>query len=706
MPIRDLKAQIARLPEQPGVYIYANEAGETLYVGKARVLRDRVRSYLGARGMSPRIDALLDEAARLEVIVTDSVVEALALENHLIKQKNPRYNILLRDDKNYPYLQLTTGEAFPRVLVARQVQRDDHYYAGPFLPAKLARRTMSLTHRLFGMRSCNEVITGERPRPCLEYDIKRCIAPCVRELCTPEEYRVAVRNTKLFLEGRSDELVEGLRDRMTEAAGDERFEQAAQLRDAIRTIETQNTRHQKMAGVELGDRDAFGVKLGPAGAVVQIFEVRGGRVIERIELASELGETLDAGPGVPAKRDNGECDVLQAALQQFYADRPAPPEIHLPIAFSDSDTEMLEGWLSGSAGHRVRLMVPKRGEKRGLLDLAARNAAVAYQARFNQNVAAHYDALETLRAVLALPSVPRRIECFDISTIQGAETVASMVVCEDGRMKRSEYRKFRIRGSSRGAGRSALGAGAVKEFASEPGKSSDVVSAASEPETPPNAQRPAPSADEPSPSAERPAPSANEPSARAQRPAPCAEDQNLPSPESPVPSPAFAVPSPVVSGAERRILDDFASMHEVVLRRYRKLLETGGAFPDLILIDGGKGQLSAAYAALEALGLGRMVAVGIAKKEELLFTRDQEDAIALSRESPSLLLIQRIRDEAHRFAVTFHRQQRTTRDLRSELDEIDGIGPRRRKALLTTFGSVAGVRRAAREELARVVGVK
>ena len=680
MPIRDLKAQIARLPEQPGVYLYYNEAGETLYVGKARGLRDRVRSYLGAQGMSPRIDALLDEAQRLEVIVTDSVVEALALENHLIKQRGPKYNILLRDDKNYPYLQLTTGEAFPRVLVARRVERDNHFYSGPYLPASLGRRTMSLTHRLFGIRSCNETITGQRGRACLEYDIKRCIAPCVRELCTEEEYRAAVVNTKLFLEGRSEELVEGLRQRMTEAAGDERFEQAAQLRDAIRTIETQNTRHQKMAGVELGDRDAFGLKLGPAGAVVQIFQVRGGRVIERIELASELGETVDAGPGAPPKRDSGECDVLQAALQQFYADRPAPPEIHLPIAFSESDTEMLEGWLSGTAGHRVRLLAPKRGEKRGLLDLAARNAAVAYQARFNQNVAAHYDALETLRSVLSLPAVPRRIECFDISTIQGAETVASMVVCEDGRMKRSEYRKFRIRGSAvgtrdlaLGAGRSALGAG--EALASAP-QSSDVLNESNGLGEPQNR-----------PSAERPAPSAG------------MEPLNLPDPGS-------RIPDPGDRGAERRVLDDFASMHEVVLRRYRKLLETGGAFPDLVLIDGGKGQLGAAYMALEELGLGRMIAVGIAKKEELLFMRDREDAIALSKESPSLLLIQRIRDEAHRFAVTFHRQQRKTRDLRSELDEIAGIGPRRRKALLTTFGSVAGVRRAAREELARVVGVK
>src|SRR3954462_9479081 len=387
MPIRDLKGQIARLPEQPGVYLYYNGQGDTLYVGKASVLRDRVRSYLGAHGISPRIDALLDEAQRLEVIVTDSVVEALALENNLIKQRAPKYNILLRDDKTYPYLQLTTGESFARVLVARRVERDDHFYAGPFMPAALARKTMSLTHKLFGLRSCNEAITGERARPCLEYDIKRCIAPCVRALCSEEEYRAAVTHTKLFLEGRNDELLVTLRERMSEAAALERYEQAAQIRDAIRTIETLRTRQQKMASVELGDRDAFGLKLGPAGAVVQIFQMRGGKVIERVELVSELRQTLDAGAGVP-KPDQGACEVLQAALQQFYADRQAPPEVHLPLAFSEADTEMLEGWLSASAERRVRLVVPRRGEKRGLLDLATRNAEVAYQTRFNENVAA------------------------------------------------------------------------------------------------------------------------------------------------------------------------------------------------------------------------------------------------------------------------------------------------------------------------------
>src|SRR5688500_7412746 len=346
MPIQDLKGQISRLPEQPGVYLYFNGSGETLYVGKAKVLRDRVRSYLGAHGISPRIDALLNEAQRLEVIVTDSVVEALALENHLIKQRIPKYNILLRDDKNYPYLQLTTGEPFPRVLVARRVEKDEHFYAGPFLPASLARRTMSLSHKLFGIRSCSEVITGDRARPCLEYDIKRCVAPCVRALCGPDEYGVAVEHTRLFLEGRNEELVQTLKARMVQAAIDEEYERAGQLRDAIRTIETLKNRQQKMATAELGDRDAFGVKLGPAGAVVQIFQVRGGKVVERVELITEHG-TADAGTGGSGLGAREEPELVQAALQQFYAERLAPPEVHLPVDFSAADTEMIEGWLSG-----------------------------------------------------------------------------------------------------------------------------------------------------------------------------------------------------------------------------------------------------------------------------------------------------------------------------------------------------------------------
>src|SRR3977135_1495925 len=287
MAIHELKEQIARLPEQPGVYLYFNGGGDTIYVGKARALRDRVRNYPGAYGADARTDALLDEIVRLEVIVTDSVVEALALENNLIKQRSPRYNILLRDDKNYPLLQLTTNEAFPRVLVARRVERDGSFYAGPFMPARFARRTMALTHKLFGMRSCNEVITGKRERPCLEYDIKRCIAPCVDTVCSEEEYGRAVKLTHLFLEGRNDELIKTLQTRMLDASVDERFEEAAQLRDSLRTVQTLRDRQQKMSTVELGHRDVFGLKLGPAGVVIQVFQVRSGRVVERIELGTE-----------------------------------------------------------------------------------------------------------------------------------------------------------------------------------------------------------------------------------------------------------------------------------------------------------------------------------------------------------------------------------------------------------------------------------
>ena len=606
MAIHDLKEQIQRLPHQPGVYLYSNAAGESLYVGKARSLRERVRSYLGAYGLSPRHDALLDDIARLEVIVTDSVVEALALENNLIKQRMPRYNILLRDDKNYPYLQLTISEAYPRVLVARQVEKGGDFFAGPFLPAKLARRTMSLTHRVFGLRSCNEVITGERPRPCLEFDIGRCLAPCVASICSHERYAVAVSDTRLFLEGRNDELASQLQQRMATAAVAERYEEAAQARDALRTVTAVRDRQQKLATAGFNDRDVFGVKLGTEGAVVQVFLFRGGRVIDRFEL-----QTGDAKAGTTS-----EPELLEVALQQLYTDHTPPAEIHVPA--EPTEREVLETWLSSQAERKVRILVPQRGEKKDMVELAQRNAAFAYRARFDHRATAHYDALETLKGILKLPALPRRIECFDISTIQGSETVASLVVCEEGRMKRSEYRKFRIR---------------------------------------------------------------------------VAETEKGPAPF-------------VTSRDTPRFLDDFAAMQQVVRRRYARVLESGAPLPDLIVIDGGKGQLNAAYSALEELAMTHLVAIGLAKKEELVFTRDSEQPIAMDPHGPALRLLQRIRDEAHRFAVSFHRQARASRDLRSELDEVPGIGPRRRKMLLTHFGSLTGVRRATREELTGVVGTK
>jgi excinuclease ABC subunit C len=399
-----------------------------------------------------------------------------------------------------------------------------------------------------------------------------------------------VGSARLLLEGRNDELIVTLRERMSEASEHQRFEQAAQLRDAMRTVQTLRDRQQKLATAQLAERDVFGLKVGPSGGSIHVFAMRGGRVVERMELATD--------PGGLAVRDE---DVLQAALQQFYEMRVPPSEIDLPLEIEDA--EAMDGWLSEKAGRRVKVLVPQRGDRRALVELATRNAELSYRTRFNENTAAHFDALETLRGVLALRAVPRRIECFDISTIQGSETVAAMVVCEDGRMKKSEYRKFRIRGTSNGP-------------------------------------------------------------------------------------------------------DDFAAMREVVMRRYRKVLEDGGPFPDLVLIDGGRGQLSAAYDALEAIGLGNLVAVGIAKKEEVLFTRGRQDPIVLPEDDPALLLIERIRDEAHRFAVTFHRKARSMRDLRSALDDVPGIGPRRRRALLTAFGSLAGVRRATREELAAIVGQK
>ncbi len=590
MAIQDLKTQIARLPEQPGVYLYANAAGETIYVGKARSLRDRVRSYLAAGGSSPKTDALLDEVRSLEVIVTDSVVEALALENNLIKQRAPRYNILLRDDKSYPYLHLTLSEAFPRVLVARQVARDGDLYAGPFLPASLARRTIGLGHKLFGLRSCNEVITGKRPRPCLEYDIKRCLAPCVDTICSPERYQRAVEDMRLLLEGRDEELVTDLRGRMLEAAAAERFEEAAERRDAMRVVQAVGARQQKMATPAFGDRDVFGVAVGPAGAVIQVFQVRRGRVVERVTLQSAAADGAE-----------GAGALVAAALQQFYEAHDPPREIDLPVAIDDAD--VTEAWLSSRAGRRATLLVPQRGDRRRLVDLANRNAELAVRAAAAPRGDA-FAALDGLRQALALPALPRRIECIDISTLQGSETVASVVVWEDGRMAKGEYRKYRLKGAGNG----------------------------------------------------------------------------------------------------ERFLNDFAAMAQVVQRRFARVVEAGGPFPDLLVIDGGHGQLDAAYGALEQLGLSNLVAIGLAKREELVVIRDAEVPVAFERASPALRLLQQIRDEAHRVAVTFHRQARSQRDFRSDLDQVPGVGVRRRRALLTRFGSLAGVRRATREDLVPVVG--
>ncbi len=620
MAIQNLRGEIAKLPEQPGVYLYFNCDGDTIYVGKARVLRDRVRSYLSAHGKHAKTNALLKEVARIEVIVTDSVAEALALENNLIKQRRPRYNILLRDDKNYPYLQLSMAEDFPRVLVAREVKRDGNYYAGPFMPTRLARKTMTLTHRLFGIRSCNEVITGRRDRPCLEYDIKRCVAPCVSEICSQEQYKEAVDQTRLFLEGRTDEVVGRLRTQMQDASDEEFYERAAHYRDAIRTVEMLQNRQQKMATTQLNNRDAFGIKLGSQGTVVQVFQVRNGRVVERIELVADE----------VAMATEQESDIVQTAVQQFYSVHEVPAEVHVPVDVNLHDREAIETFLTSRAGRRVKVFQPKRGDKRGLLDLAIRNAELSYSSRYSEETSVDLAALEELQTVLALPILPHRVECFDISTIQGRDTVGSMVVCDDGRMRRSEYRKYRVRGLE-------LVEQKLSDRSIRGGIERDVVGEG----------------------------------------------------EGGAPKP-----------------DDFAAMEEVVFRRYRRLLDEGGPFPDLVVIDGGKGQLTAAYRAFGKLGLANLVAVGIAKKQEALYARTVLEPILLPRHSPALQLIQRARDEAHRFALAYHRRARTKRNLQSEIERIPGIGARRRKALLKKFGSVTNIRRASREELQPVIGGK
>jgi len=583
-----LTQKLAELPALSGVYLFRGRGGEILYVGKARSLRDRVRSYFhGSRIDSPRLDRLVASVEDFEIVATDSEREALVLENNLIKTHKPRYNVLLRDDKNHPYLKLSVRETYPRLYVVRRPGSDGEVYSGPYVPASLARKTANLAHRLFGIRNCNEKLDGHRPRPCLQYQIKRCIAPCVETIASLDEYRQAVESARLFLEGKNEDLVARLRKQMFEAAGAERFEEAARLRDAVRTLEELGTR-QKMSTVAGEERDIFGYHREGDQAVLQVFSMRSGKVVDRESFYLTKLEVHD------------DPSLVGSALKQYYElGRQVPAEVHVPLEVPDR--ELISDWLAAKRGGRVELVAPKRGGKRRLVDLVSRNAKLAYELSYREEGRETAAVLAALAELLGLPDEPRRIEGFDISHIQGAEIVGSLVVFEQGRPKRSDYRKFKIR---------------------------------------------------------------------------------------------------TVSGQS----DDFASLREVVLRRYRRVLEEGAEQPDLILIDGGKGQLHAALEALEELGLSHLPLASIAKKEELIFVKGRPDPIALPPRSAALRLIQRVRDEAHRFAVTFHRYRRAQRDFRSALDEVEGIGPRKKKLLLQQFGSLKGVKEATLEELAAVVG--
>jgi len=578
----DLIEKIRTLPTQPGVYLYKNAEGEVIYVGKAKSLRARVRSYFqeGVGELNAKTGSLLREAVDVEYIVVDNEKEALALENNLIKQKKPRFNILLRDDKTYPYIKLTLAERFPRVFVTRRLKKDGSEYFGPYFPGNLAYRIVDLIHRHFLVPSCKVDLSRYHPRPCLQYYIKRCLGPCVQDLTTPEAYQEAVRDVKLLLEGRQTDLTRSLRVRMEQAAEHQEYESAARYRDLLSTVD-QLQEKQRIAAVEGDDTDVFGYHFESRMLAVNVFHMRGGKILDRREFfweelpEQEPGEAFNPG------------EFFSALLKQIYIDQKyVPRNLLVPVEFEDMAT--LEELLSEKRQGKVEILAPQRGEKRSLIDLVAQNAKQSFDQRFRVMKPAAQAVQESLQDILTLPDLPKRIECFDISHIQGAETVASMVVWEQGAMNKSEYRKFIVR---------------------------------------------------------------------------------------------------TVEG-----VDDFASMREVVTRRYKRLQEEKKPFPSLVLVDGGLGQLHAAADALEALGITNQPLASIAKREEVIYVYGQEDEpVVLDRHSPVLHLVQMVRDESHRFAVTFHRKRRQMRDRKSELLEIPGIGERTRQRLLQHFGSVRAV---------------
>ena len=579
-----LGTKLRAIPPGPGVYLYKDSLGDIIYVGKAKSLRNRVRSYFQeSRSLDERKDQMMAAIADVEFIVTDTEGEALALENNLIKQHKPKYNVLLRDDKTYPYIKLTVSEPYPKALITRRVRKDGALYFGPFLPGGLARKTLRLVERHFLIRNCNIRIDGNRPRPCLQYYINRCLGPCVRELASRETYADAVSDVQMFLEGKGRDLVLRLEQKMEAAAGAQQYEAAAHYRDAIRTIE-QITERQKMASVGFDDIDIFGYQQDGPLVAVSAFHMRGGRVVNKKELFWEDRDAFE-----PA-------EFFGSLLKLFYVDAPfIPVEIHVPVAFEDQ--ELLCRWLSERKGRKVEIRTPQRGGKREMMELVRRNACLSFDQRFRATTPSAATIAREVEETLDLEKTPRRIEAFDISNLGASDIVASMVVWREGGLKKAEYRRFIVRS---------------------------------------------------------------------------------------------------VSGQP----DDFKSMKEVVGRRYRRLTEEKKRMPDLILIDGGIGQLHAAQAALDELNIVDQPLASIAKREELIYIAGREDEpVVLDRRSPILRLIQQIRDESHRFAISFHRERRQKRQRATELSEIPGVGPRTIRKLLNNFGSLKNVRQATEDEL-------
>jgi excinuclease ABC subunit C len=603
------------LPESPGVYLFKDAGGNVLYVGKAASLRSRVRSYfLESSWVNAKTGSLAREIADLETILVGNEREALALEHNLIKQYRPKFNVMLRDDKTYPYIKFTAAEKYPRVYFTRRIKKDGSLYFGPYFPAGLARRILHFVHKRFLVPSCTVDLTRSHPRPCLQYYIKRCLGPCVTGLTSDERYAEAARDVRLFLEGRRHDLIKSLEVRMTTAAEKEQFEQAAAYRDLLRTLEDIEER-QRIAAAQGDDTDVLAYYAEPPLVAANLFHLRGGRVVDRREFYWEDLDEFDPQEFVPS------------LLKQLYMEAEyLPKAIHVSIDFEDR--ELLEETLAERAGHKVEIFTPQRGNKRSFLDLVESNAKHSFEQRFRVLKPSSKAIGEVLQNALNLPEEPHRIESFDISHIQGTDTVASMVVWENGRMKKSDYRKFIIRGDDgRGDGGRA-------------GNSNNPFPVVSSP----------------------------------------------------------IGPLPISKN------DDFASMREAVTRRYRRLQEEKKTLPSLILIDGGIGQLHAAAQALDSLQIINQPLASIAKKEEILYVFGQEDEpIVLEHHSPVLHLIQQIRDETHRFAVTFHRERRAARQTKSALDGIPGIGPRTAQKLLREFGSVSNVRRAGLDKLSQVI---
>jgi excinuclease ABC subunit C len=593
-----LEEKLKNLPTAPGVYLHKDEGGKIIYVGKAKNLRNRVRSYFqSGRGHDRKTRELVRRISDLEFIVTDTEVEALVLESNLIKQHKPRYNVLLKDDKQYPHLKLTVGEPFPRVMITRRIQRDGALYFGPYLPASLARRTIDLINRTFQLRTCDIEIDGKLPRPCLEYHIKRCLGPCVRGLCTPEEYAESVRDVRMFLEGKNRELAGEYEGRMLRASEEMRFELAAKYRDLRKTV-LAVSEQQKMATTLDRDVDIFGFHREGARLALQLFTMREGKIVGRREFFWE---------DLPEDESFDPSAFLSDVLTQYYSTDYVPREVHVPHDFEDR--ELLEKVLTERKGRRVRILDPQRGQKRELVELVEKNARIAFEQRFRVLKPDMERVLEEMQELLELPRFPARIESFDVSNISGAENVAAMVVCENGKMNRAEYRRFKIKS---------------------------------------------------------------------------------------------------VEGA-----NDPASMGEAVLRRYRRQLDEGNPLPDLVMIDGGKTQLAAAAAALRELDLEALPAVGVVKPprrhnevSHLLIKGREHEPVYLDSHSPVLRLIQLIRDETHRSAVTYHRKRRELRDFTSELTAIPGVGDRRKNKLLRNLGSIQRVAEATAEELSPFVGRK